>query len=119
MVTRSEADDASDGKEVGKGARVRRALAAAQARGARLGRPRVLTVQVIQDARTLRASGTSWASIARRLGISRTSARRACTSPPSPRRPRAQGVADRQDGARADLREGAGVDDRLDGGRTA
>ncbi len=55
--------------------RVRSGLAAARARGKRLGRPRVL-VDAAKVAR-LRAQGASWASISEKLGISRGTAQRA------------------------------------------
>lgn len=67
--------------------RVSQGLRAAKRRGQRLGRPRVLNPRTVEQAQALRAAGLSWAQIGRRLGISRTSARRACTSPPAPRQP--------------------------------
>jgi DNA invertase Pin-like site-specific DNA recombinase len=48
--------------------RVKSGIAAARSKGKRLGRPRV-TVDVAEIAR-LRASGASWPSIARELGVS-------------------------------------------------
>lgn len=57
-------------------------LAAAKARGVRLGRPQGSDYDASQ-ARTLRAAGLSWGDIATRLDCSRTTARRLCreTSP--------------------------------------
>ncbi len=60
--------------------RVRSGLAAAKARGKRLGRPRV-AVDSLKVA-ALRASGQSYASIARDLGIGEGTVRRASCSPP-------------------------------------
>jgi DNA invertase Pin-like site-specific DNA recombinase len=60
--------------------RVRSGLAAAKARGKRLGRPRVSV-----DARTvavLRQSGASWATICRETGLSKGTAQRACQGLP-------------------------------------
>jgi len=60
--------------------RVRSGLAAAKARGKRLGRPRVIV-----DARTvdvLRQSGASWATICRETGLSKGTAQRACQGLP-------------------------------------
>ncbi len=51
--------------------RTREGLAAARARGARIGRPKALTAEQAATARRLRASGESVSSIARVLGVSR------------------------------------------------
>jgi DNA invertase Pin-like site-specific DNA recombinase len=61
--------------------RVRAGLRNAKAKGKRLGRPR----KVIDAAKiaTLRAQGHSWRTIARQLGISARSARRAGQNPPA------------------------------------
>jgi Enterobacteriaceae phage serine recombinase len=56
--------------------RVRSGLAAARARGQRLGRPR-LAAEVVERARALRDEGTSWRVSARTLGVSVNALRRA------------------------------------------
>jgi len=62
--------------------RVRSGLAAAKARGKRLGRPRV-TVDRDRIAR-LRAGGASWAQIARELGVGEGTVYRAARTPMPP-----------------------------------
>ena len=60
--------------------RVRSGLAAARAKGKRLGRPRVIV-----DARgiaILRKSGASWATVCRETGLSKGTAQRAFTAGP-------------------------------------
>lgn len=52
-------------------ARTREGLEAARVRGARIGRPRALTIEQAATARRLRASGEPIAAIARVLGVSR------------------------------------------------
>jgi len=61
--------------------RVRSGLAAAKARGARLGRPRV-TVDAARAA-ILRSQGLSWRAVARALGVSERAVRR-CGKNPAP-----------------------------------
>jgi DNA invertase Pin-like site-specific DNA recombinase len=54
--------------------RVRSGLAAARARGKRLGRPRVIAD--VEKIASLRASGASWRSISRQTGVSARTIRR-------------------------------------------
>lgn len=56
--------------------RTREGLAAARARGARVGRPRALTPEQIRSARELSAVGWGTAAIARSLGVSRSTIQR-------------------------------------------
>ena len=63
--------------------RARSGLAAARARGQRLGRPRKLTPAVIARAQELRAAGMTLLKIAKELNISIASASSACR-PKSP-----------------------------------
>ena len=60
--------------------RVRSGLAAARARGQRLGRPKV-SVNVAEVAR-LRAQGLSWRAISREIGLGRRSAQGCAKIPP-------------------------------------
>ena len=60
--------------------RTREGLAAARARGARIGRPPALTFEQAATARRLHASGESISSIARVLGVSRSTIQRAIRS---------------------------------------
>jgi DNA invertase Pin-like site-specific DNA recombinase len=57
--------------------RTREGMAAARARGARIGRPPALTIEQVVTARRLHASGESVSSIARVLGVSRSTIQRA------------------------------------------
>ena len=58
--------------------RTREGMAAVRARGARIGRPAVLTVEQAAAARRLHAGGESVSLIARVLGVSRSTIQRAC-----------------------------------------
>ncbi len=60
--------------------RTKAGLRVARARGSQIGRPPALTAEQKAIARRLRASGQSVSSIAKVLGVSRATARRASTS---------------------------------------
>ena len=71
--------------------RVRAGLRNAKAKGKQLGRPRVASngVQIA----SLRAQGVSWRNIARRMGVSSRTARRAGQNPPSNSMPASAAIA--------------------------
>ena len=60
--------------------RTKAGLKAARARGAKMGRPHALTDEQKETARKLRKAGESVSAIARILGVSRATVRRATTS---------------------------------------